>query len=78
MDSQDSQRSSTKLTPQLPTLVDIETVARSLDISMRQVRRFVADGTIPYIRVGNLIRFDLEELNLWIDARRSVLIESQA
>ena len=55
----------------LPTLVDIETVSRSFGISMRQVRRFVAEGQIPYVRVGHLIRFDPGELNRWIDERRS-------
>jgi excisionase family DNA binding protein len=57
--------------PLLPNLVDIETVAGSLGISMRQVRRFVANGQIPFVRVGHLIRFDPDELNDWIDARRA-------
>ena len=55
----------------LPALVDIQAVARSLGISMRQVRRFVADGEIPFIRVGHLIRFDPGELKEWIDCRRA-------
>jgi excisionase family DNA binding protein len=55
----------------LPTLVDIQAVSRSFGISMRQVRRFVATGEIPFVRVGHLIRFDPEDLNDWIDARRS-------
>jgi excisionase family DNA binding protein len=55
----------------LPVLVDIQAVARSLGISMRQVRRFVAEGQIPFVRVGHLIRFDPDELNDWINARRA-------
>jgi excisionase family DNA binding protein len=55
----------------LPMLVDIETVSSSFGISIRQVRRFVAEGTMPFVRVGHLIRFDPDELNRWIDARRS-------
>jgi len=55
----------------LPALVDIGTVAQALGISMRQVRRFVADGHIPFVRVGHLIRFDPNELNDWINARRA-------
>jgi excisionase family DNA binding protein len=54
----------------LPTLLDIENLARSLGISMRQVRRFVADGSIPFIRIGHLIRFDPEEIKQWIEGRR--------
>ena len=55
----------------LPALVDIVAVAQALGISMRQVRRFVADGQIPFVRVGHLIRFDPDELNDWINARRA-------
>ena len=55
----------------LPALVDIVVVAKALGISMRQVRRFVADGQIPFLRVGHLIRFDPDELNDWINARRT-------
>ena len=55
----------------LPALVDIGAVAQALGISMRQVRRFVADGYIPFVRVGHLIRFDPDELNDWINARRA-------
>jgi excisionase family DNA binding protein len=58
-------------TEPLPTLVDIQAVSISLGISMRQVRRFVADGQIPFLRIGHLIRFDARELNEWIDARRT-------
>jgi excisionase family DNA binding protein len=66
-----TQRVPTDRGPLLPNLVDIETVANSLGISMRQVRRFVADGQIPFVRVGHLIRFDPDELNDWIDDRRA-------
>jgi excisionase family DNA binding protein len=55
----------------LPILVDIETAASAFGISVRQMRRFVAEGQIPYVRVGHLIRFDPDELNEWLDARRA-------
>ncbi len=68
-----TQRSQMERAPLLPNLVDIQTVASSLGISMRQVRRFVAEGQVPFVRVGHLIRFDPDELNDWIDARRARL-----
>lgn len=55
----------------LPGLVDIETVSGALGISVRQVRRFVAENRMPFVRIGHLIRFDPAELNRWLDARRS-------
>jgi excisionase family DNA binding protein len=54
----------------LPLLFDIETVAGSLAISIRQVRRLVAEDRIPYLRIGGLIRFDPDEIIEWVDDRR--------
>jgi len=61
----------------LPTLVDIQTVSQSFGISMRQVRRFVAEGQIPFVRVGHLIRFDTDELREWIDVRRAGSVKTK-
>jgi excisionase family DNA binding protein len=61
----------------LPKLVDIQSVSGSLGVSMRQIRRWVAEGMIPFVRVGHLIRFDPEELKDWIDARRSGSVEQR-
>lgn len=65
------QQPSTESASGLPTLVDIVAVSRSFGISTRQVRRFVANGQIPFVRVGHLVRFDLNALKDWIDARRA-------
>ena len=51
-------------------LLDIESVAEALGISIRQVRRMVAEGRIPHVRIGGLIRFDPDEIIQWIDDRR--------
>ena len=53
-----------------PELVDIETAAEVLCISVRHVRRFVAEDTIPYLKIGGSLRFDKEELRKWIEERR--------
>ena len=45
----------------LPNLVDIQVVSQCFGISMRQVRRFIAEGQIPFVRVGHLIRFDPQD-----------------
>jgi excisionase family DNA binding protein len=60
----------------LPRLVDIQSVAGSLGVSVRQVRRWVAEGQIPFVRVGHLIRFDPDDLNEWINARRVRSVKS--
>jgi excisionase family DNA binding protein len=56
---------------QLPRLVDIGEVAVHLGVSVRHVRRLVAERRIPYVKWGNLLRFDPLEVSSWL-ALRSV------
>jgi excisionase family DNA binding protein len=51
-------------------LLDIPTLARHLGVAPRYFRRMVADGRIPIVRVGRLIRFDSAEVAAWLDAAR--------
>jgi len=55
---------------QLPRLLDIEGVAEHLGVSVRHVRRLVAERRIPFIKWGHLLRFDPEELAGWINCSR--------
>jgi excisionase family DNA binding protein len=47
---------------ELPRLVDITEVADHLGVSVRHVRRLVAERRIPYIKWGHLLRFDPGEI----------------
>ena len=51
-------------------LVDIEAAAEHLTVSVRYMRTLVAERRIPYLKVGKYIRFDLGELNAWLDRCR--------
>ena len=51
-------------------LVDINRVAKRLGVAVRHVRRLVAEGRIPLIKWGHLLRFDPEEIEAWIDNAR--------
>jgi len=54
----------------MPELVDIATVATSLGVGVRHVRRLVAERRIPFVKVGHFVRFDPRELHAWVDERR--------
>ena len=54
---------------QLPTLVDIGQVADHLGVSIRHVRRLVAERRIPYVKWGNLLRFNPREISNWLADR---------
>jgi excisionase family DNA binding protein len=51
-------------------LVDITRAAERLGVSLRYMRRLVAERRVPYVKFGHLLRFDPVELEAWIDAAR--------
>ena len=54
----------------LPLLLTIEGVADHLSVTVRHVRRLVAEHRIPYIKWGHLLRFDPDEVSAWLELRR--------
>jgi excisionase family DNA binding protein len=59
-----------RVTVRVPELIDIETLAACLDDSVRHIRRLVAERRIPYVKVGHFIRFDPDEIKMWLEKRR--------
>ena len=51
-------------------LVDIEGAAEYLTVSVRYVRTLLADRRLPYLKVGKYVRFDLDELDAWLESCR--------
>ena len=51
-------------------LVDIDWVATRLGVTVRHVRRLVAERRIPFVKWGHLLRFDPQEIEAWIDGAR--------
>jgi excisionase family DNA binding protein len=58
---------STSQSPSRPALKTIEEVADRLGVSVRHVRRLVAERRIPYLKWGNLLRFDPTAIERWLD-----------
>ena len=57
--------------PHLPDrLLDVPGIADHLGVTVRHIRRLVAERRIPYIKWGHLIRFDPIEVAEWIDTYR--------
>jgi excisionase family DNA binding protein len=54
----------------LPTLLTIEEVADHLGVTVRQVRRLVAERRAPFLKWGHLLRFDPADLVVWHDEGR--------
>lgn len=48
-------------------ICNIKELSIYLQTSIPQIRKFVREKKIPYFRVGNRIKFDLNEINKWIE-----------
>ena len=57
-------------------LLDIEQLANRLGVSVRYVRRLVAERRIEYIKVGHLVRFEPQQVERWIDHSRVSALRS--
>ena len=53
----------------IPVLMTIEEVARHLGVTVRHVRRLVAERRIPFVKWGHLLRFDPGEIASWLRGR---------
>ena len=60
-------------------LIDVSAAAERLGVSVRYVRRLVAERRIPYFKLGHLLRFDVEEVDAWLErAKVSEIVPSMA
>jgi excisionase family DNA binding protein len=57
----------------IPQLLTIDQLAEGLGITVRHVRRLVAEKRVPYLKVGKLVRFDPDEIKQWLASRREGL-----
>lgn len=53
--------------PNRTSLLDVTGVANRLGVSVRYVRRLVAERRIPYVKFGHYLRFDPRVVDEWID-----------
>ena len=54
----------------LPRLLNIGELAQHLGVTDRHVRRLVAERRIPFVKWGHLVRFDPNEIAVWLDHSR--------
>ena len=54
----------------LPRLLSIGQLAERLGTTPRHVRRLVAERRVPFVKVGRLVRFDPDDIAVWLDGRR--------
>ena len=48
-------------------ILDIKQLSTYLQVSISEIRKLVRQRNIPYFRIGNRLKFDLANINLWIE-----------
>ena len=51
-------------------LLDIAQLSEMLNIKKKTIYDWTHKGTIPYIKLGGLIRFDPKEIEQWIKSKK--------
>ena len=51
-------------------LLDVQAVADAIGVSEKTVRRLVARRSIPFHKIGPLVRFDEADIREWLDESR--------
>ena len=51
-------------------MCDLKTISEYLNLSIPYVRKLVRAKSIPHYRFGNRLKFDLKEINEWIESHR--------
>lgn len=51
-------------------ICDIKILAKYLDVSIPFIRKLVRAKSIPCFRIGNRLKFDLREIDKWIELHR--------
>lgn len=52
------------------SLLDVEAAARYLGITQRHVRRLIHERRVPYVKIGNRVRLDPDDLDEFIADHR--------
>jgi excisionase family DNA binding protein len=63
------------MSPTHRRLVDIDVLAEWLATSPRHIRRLVAERRVPFVKVGHFIRFDPNDITLWIEEQKVTIDE---
>ena len=50
--------------------INIEKAALLTGLSVKTLYKYVAAKKISYYKIGNLVRFDEQELNEWLERKR--------
>ena len=54
-------------------ITDVDGAAEYLHTTVRHVRELVYKRQIPFTKVGRLVRFDLDQIDAWLDTHSTAV-----
>lgn len=51
-------------------LCSIDKISEYLDVSIPFIRKLVRAKMIPHYKIGNRLKFDIKEINEWVESHR--------
>lgn len=56
-------------------LLDVDQAAEHLTVTPRFVRTLVAERRVPFLKIGKFIRFDINDLDAWLDRCKVEIVD---
>jgi excisionase family DNA binding protein len=60
-----------------PDLMLEEQLAAYLQISTRKIRALRAEGKLPFVKIGSLVRYQRKDIDVWLESISTNPIEKQ-
>ena len=51
-------------------MLSVTEVAEMLNVSRQMIHKLISNGELPYYKIGNLYRFEDEEIKKWLEERK--------
>lgn len=51
-------------------MLSVKDVAKMLNVSKQMVHKLILNGDLPCYRIGNLYRFNADEVKKWLEERK--------
>lgn len=51
-------------------MLSVTEVAKMLNVSRQMIHKLISTGELPYYKIGNLYRFEDEEIKKWLEERK--------
>ena len=48
----------------------VEELSQILQLSPKTIYQYTSNHTLPYVKIGSSVRFDIDDIKVWIDGKK--------